>query len=379
MRTEDADRILQMYKNENKKRQAERGPQKRVGAADIGKPCERALWYKFHWHGDEDFTGETLTIFEQGHWIEANAINNLRKAGYTVYDRDPKTPKGPDGKHGQFEFEDCDGHFVCKPDGIMPKTADHDGWTILEIKSVNPTDFRALCKHGVHKKKPEHVDQCIQGMGLATERSNNGAVFSKALYYAVNKSGNNKDGVLFTEMIDFDQAKFDANRAKALNVIQTETAPPKPFSEDSFNCRFCNAKDVCWDKKVGKVSCRSCVFAKPVKGGEWACERHTKRLTHEEQIAACDEHLFHPEMLPGEAIDSDEENGWVAYELPNETKYLNLSATAFPPELAIGMGYSSEELEILPPDLLANPVIDVIRDVLGARVVDVRPGPAELP
>ncbi len=61
------------------------------------------------------------------------------------------------------------------------------------------------------------------------------------------------------------------------------------------------------------ITCRSCLHATPVEGG-WHCarwDRHAATMT--DQRHACAEHLFIPDLVPGEVVDAGDD--YVVYRM----------------------------------------------------------------
>lgn len=65
---------------------------RRLGASQIGRECERQLWYGFRWATmGEAFDGRMLRLFNRGHREEAVFVEELRGIGCDVRDVDPST------------------------------------------------------------------------------------------------------------------------------------------------------------------------------------------------------------------------------------------------------------------------------------------------
>ena len=62
---------------------ADTGFRPHLGASQIGKSCERALWYDFRWATPAHFPGRILRLFETGQLEEARLVKNLRRIGAT--------------------------------------------------------------------------------------------------------------------------------------------------------------------------------------------------------------------------------------------------------------------------------------------------------
>ena len=132
----------------------------RIGASGIGEECVRAIWYD--WRGVQNSTpeGRVLRLFETGHQQEARVVQDLKDAGLMVWEVNPETGK-------QWTFTAFDGHFVCKPDGVVKGVPGAEKTPhILEIKTSNVNGFKEIEKRGVKEAKPEHYYQMQSGMRL---------------------------------------------------------------------------------------------------------------------------------------------------------------------------------------------------------------------
>src|SRR5215467_2698543 len=64
----------------------------RLGASQIGNPCERALWYGFRWATLPQRDAGTLKRFEDGHEGEAQMAARLRAiSSIEIHTVDPDT------------------------------------------------------------------------------------------------------------------------------------------------------------------------------------------------------------------------------------------------------------------------------------------------
>lgn len=243
----------------------------RIGASGIGEPCLRSIWYSWRSYDNKQFGGRMLRLFGTGHWQETRVIEDLRRAGYAVWDFDEN------GK--QFTYTDETGHFVCKLDGVIKDvpTAEktpHD----LEIKSHNKKSFEELKKKGVQEAKPLHYWQMQAGMLFSG--------LPRALYVAVCKD----DEDYHIERLRPDEAVQDEICVK-INKLVEARIPPIGISSDgkSFGCKWCDNKDVCTGEKEPIRTCRSCIHSVPMKqNGEWLCEFHGHILSSSDQLAGCE-------------------------------------------------------------------------------------------
>ena len=265
--------------------------------------CARALWYDFRWAMPARHTGRILRLFETGQLEEARLVRDLRATDETVLDVDPETGR-------QFRVEAHGGHFGGSLDGVAlglieaPKT-----WHVLEFKTHSVKSFADLTAKGVVLSKPQHAAQMQIYMHLTD--------ITRALYVAVCKN---------TDALHIERIKSDRERAERLlenaGRIIFAQHPPARISEDPawFECRFCDHHGACHEDGGAAVTCRSCLHATPVGNG-WHCARHDRMRTSVEQRAACERHLFIPDLVPGEVIDAGED--FVAYSMSDGTTWIN--------------------------------------------------------
>lgn len=301
---------------------AEQRQPRRLGASQIGKRCDRALWYSFRHCTQQQFDGRMLRLFDTGHREELRLIDDLRAIGCEVHACD-------DASGEQFEFVAVGGHFVCKIDGAArgipeaPKT-----WHVCEFKTANDKQFAKISGEGVRKAKPEHYAQCVIGMALSGMK--------RALYLVRNKNTDH----LYAERLRWEECREDAEAfIERAEWIIKSTTPPERFTSDPdhFECRFCEHRVLCFGIREAdapavpcNVSCRNCVHATPVvdndvEGGEWRCELHRKALSDAEQANACPSHLFIPPLVQvtvnAEPVDAGE--GWIEYRNSDNTTWRN--------------------------------------------------------
>ena len=246
-----------------------------LGASQIGKPCDRELWYQFRWAAEPEFPGRILRLFDTGNLEESRLVADLRNIGVEVYDRDPNAPAR------QIRYSDPNGHFAGSLDGVgrgfieAPKT-----WHVLEFKTSNTNNFKKIKGKGVKLAKPEHYAQMqvyMRWSGL-----------KRAFYFCVCKDTDE----IYSERVYAAPKVADELTARANRIIFA-TDPPKRFSEggsqSSGPCRFCTYRPVCLSGQAPVKSCRSCVHGAPLpSGGAWECERDNRELTFAEQETGCE-------------------------------------------------------------------------------------------
>ena len=158
------------------------------------------------------------------------------------------------------------GHWKGHIDGIG-LTSDLDRF-LVEFKTHNDRSFKDLKKNGVKDSKPAHYAQMTSYMGYLE--------LSRALYMAYNKN----DSEYYLEWVDFDEEYFKELQRKEFEVISADTLLPRigTGTKTWFECKFCSAKDVCFDKTFTEENCRTCKFVDVHDEGKWYCSKHKKDL-----------------------------------------------------------------------------------------------------
>lgn len=324
---------------------------RRLGASQIGKECERQLWYSFRWATmGEKFDGRMLRLFNRGHREEAVFVQELRGIGCQVHDIDPSTGE-------QFTFTAVGGHFVAKIDGVAlglpeaPKT-----WHVVGFKTINAKGHAALVKDGVEKAKPEHWAQNQIEMRLAG--------LTRTLYLSACKD----DDQLYGERLRLDEVGAEQIEAKAARVIYAPEPLPR-LSEDAafYKCKFCPAANVCHGTALPAASCRTCLHATPEPDGDgrWSCALAPGRdLPLDVQRTGCPSHLYVPALLAkwGAVEDASADEGWVQYKAADGYTFRN-----GPWGLA---SFTSRELAASTPALLRDPEFQAIRTKYAGVITD---------
>ena len=163
--------IRKIFEHYQAKRKNEH--RRHLGGSQIGYECKRALWYQFRWAWSPKFEGRQLRLFETGDREEDRIRANLRAVGVTVWDRDPETGR-------QVSFTEHGGHFALSLDGVGEGFEESSEPHVLEFKTMNDKNFRAMQAKGVKESKPIYWAQMQVGMHLAG--------LDRAYFIAVNKN-----------------------------------------------------------------------------------------------------------------------------------------------------------------------------------------------
>lgn len=263
--------------------------------SSIGNECERALWYGLRWTTPlKRHDGRQERLFQTGHREELRIIEDLRAIGCNVSSRDPNT-----GKQWRVSF--LNGILQGSTDGQIAGVPGAERTIhLLECKTANDKSFNDFRSKGVEASKPMHFMQMqIYMHGLKLER---------ALYIVHNK---NTDEIE-TERVKYIQQIAEKVVEKASRIAHANEPPPK---QESFACRWCKHEKICRYDDWARVNCRTCVFSGIVDGKTWVCSRDDRFLTYADQKQGCKHHIYIPELVPGEVIDSSESDQTVTYRI----------------------------------------------------------------
>lgn len=323
---------------------------RRLGASQIGRPCDRELWYSFRWCGTgAKFDGRMKRLFNRGHREEAVFTEELRGIGVQVHDLDPNTGE-------QFEFTACGGHLVAKIDGVglgipeAPKT-----WHVLGYKTAKQEKWKPLHDKGVQVAEPTHYAQNQVEMRLAS--------LDRTLYLSVNK---NTDEI-HSERIRHDEAVSQRYLDRAERIIFAPEPPAGISKDPSFwQCKGCSFAAGCHGARLPKPSCRTCLHATPEREGDghWSCAKWQSDVPTDAQAEGCEHHRYIPALLAkwGEAVDASETEGWVEYHSADGFTFRNGEWGEH--------SFTSKELHAASPELLRDEEFQAIRTRYAGQIVE---------
>lgn len=278
-----------------------------LGMSGVGDACSRKVWYRFRWMAPARFDASTLKKFDDGHAGEDVQAARLRMVeGVTLHTHNE------DGS--QFGFSDLGGHFRGHMDGAIigllqaPKT-----WHVWEHKQSAPS---------VYSRLSAIVAKVGEGDAL---KEWNGTYYGQAQLY-MHYSGITRHyltvataGGRETQSV---RTKYSKEDALALIELARELVyanePPMRVSDSPswWQCKFCEHIEACHGLAAvyPAVNCRTCAFSTPTECGRWRCTRDGAGLSTRDQQAGCREHLFRPDLMPGEAVEADPQRRWIRYE-----------------------------------------------------------------
>lgn len=252
---------LETYKQE---------PRNHLGISEIGEPCARKLWYKFHWVAFEKFDGRMLRLFQYGHSAEERYIDYLEGIGFKYFRFNPETGK-------QWRVSGVNGHYGGSTDGVSFAPRYKTIPLQVEFKSHNTKSFVHLQEYGLIKSKPKHYDQMC-GYGEKFQ-------INYGLYLAENKN----DSDIHIEIVRLDWNRGRELERKAETIINAKEPPPKISESPAFfDCKFCFAKEICHRGMVPIKNCRSCKFSSAVENADWYCGVHKSVIPKEFIPNGCD-------------------------------------------------------------------------------------------
>jgi hypothetical protein len=267
-----------------------------VAISQAAEECDRRLWYGFRWaYPPEVHKGRQLRLFQTGEREEERMLDDLRAIGCEV-------------GGSQERVRGCGGHLRGKLDGRatgIPEApvTEH----VVECKTHNGKNFRALLKSGVQEAKPAHYAQMQLYMELTG--------LTRALYMAHNKDTDE----LYTERLHHDPLYNARLLARLQRTIDSARPPARlhenPESKMAWGCKYCPAQGLCHGGEWAERNCRTCLHSTPIDGGTWWCERHKTGLTRVEMQNGCPALAYIPDLVPApwEQIDADMERGTVTY------------------------------------------------------------------
>lgn len=251
-----------------------------LGASIIGRECARQIWYEFMWAKRADHSPRIQRLFDRGNREEDVFVEHLRSIGAKVWTHNPKTGE-------QFRIKDINSFFQGSLDGVaqgLPELPDE--YVLTEFKTHNDKSFKELLKKGVEKSKFEHY---IQGMIYAAKKG-----FKWVLYCAVNKN----DDELYFEYYRVKKQLVKKYIDRAEYIIYADEPPPRMArTKTHFKCKFCRHREICWNKEIPAINCRTCGWSEIRDDHRWHCGNPEADTEELDVKKGCPQHMFDPGML----------------------------------------------------------------------------------
>jgi len=281
-----------------------------VPMSQVINPCDRAIWFAFHWAAPlEVATGKRQRIFETGNLYERRLLDMLRMIGCDVVEIDETTGK-------QFRVELASGHVRGKMDGVVtglpeaPATAH-----VVECKSANDKSYKAILKGPIRETKPEHYAQLQLYLHATGER--------RGLYMLANKNTDD----LHVERVEYDPVFCLGVVARIERIVGAQQPPARlfddPTSKAAFACQFCPARAICHEGAFPRQNCRTCLESEAHDGPRWACRLRGRTLSYNDQQAGCAAHRYIPALVPGEQVDADPSARTITYRLTDGSAWID--------------------------------------------------------
>ena len=341
--------VFELYEARRRQRLSDRPT---MGGSDLGKECDRAVWYSFRWCTPDGFPGRILRLFETGNIYETRMIEELRDIGVELH------TSWPPGSDGQIEFTALGGHLTAHLDGIgrgFPEAP--DAWHVWDAKSMADKKYKEFVNKGLAVSHPQYIVQMMVYMHLS------------GVDRAVIEGTNKNTDEIHSERIRYSAREGDALLERASRIIASDN-PPERISQDPawYQCKFCDHHSTCHSTRVPPASCRTCLHATPERNGNaaWSCAHWHADIPLENQEAGCAHHSYIPALLASWARPEDANAAGVEY--INELTGHQFTNGAGGHETD-RPAYTSVELAAA-TDLKAigEPGVDQLRKTFGARV-----------
>lgn len=264
--------------------QIEEMPRSYLGMSQIGHECDRYLQFYFRWAGTIKIPRQIRRLFDFGHIAEKQITAELERVKCEIYDQ-------------QKEFIGFAGHWKGHIDGkIRYVPGREDFQYLLEFKTHNQKFFTKLKKEGVQKGFPKHYDQAQRY--LAEEPDLDGI-----MYVGYNKN----DSDYHIEFLERDESRIKELKLRESHVMFAETLLPRiGTGQISWHeCRFCDFKQQCFDRKPIMETCRSCKNVEVREGGVFYCNWWDRPLELDWQKDGCDDYEFDNEFFDRAKTVSD--------------------------------------------------------------------------
>lgn len=254
-------------------------PRGHMGCSLLGHPCERYLWLSFRWAFYPQFPGRILRLFRRGQLEEATIVQDLRDIGCNVVAEENGNQIRVDfGKH-------VSGSVDAIILGGLPSAEKKEH--VVEMKTHSLKSFKDLEKQGVEKSKPQHYAQMqvyMKGLGI-----------DRALYYAVCKDNDS----IYTERVIYDPEFAQKMVDKGQRIAMSHRIPPPVLGASAswYQCKFCDAYDLCWSNKECEANCRTCAHSVPMATSEWGCSEWDDLIPSDAQLKGCDKYEKHIELV----------------------------------------------------------------------------------
>jgi hypothetical protein len=205
----------------------EEEPRLYLGASIVGGECARKVQY--NWMVQPEFPARTLSIFDRGHFFEAQSREYLKRAGFQFH------PSA-----AALAFTAVDGLFRGHADGVItagPAPIEYPA--LWEHKALGAKGWRKLERDGLLQAYPEYAAHVAIYQSYLD-------VTNPALFTALNADTCERLHIL----VPFDAVRAQAWSDRAVVVIEATRAgqllPRLTDDRTDWRCRMCSHHERCW-------------------------------------------------------------------------------------------------------------------------------------
>lgn len=281
-----------------------------LGMSSIGSSCQRKEYLNFVWADDIYLGPRTLRKFKDGHESEERVFKRLREMDVEVWDLDEN------GKQFACKAPNTGGFLRGHLDAVCKGLPSFDAREpiLVDVKICEETKFKKaveLYNSGIDKPllhwNPDYYGQANMYMLDKDLMYGCYLIFTPGLL----------DCVPLRVKRDLEYAHSLHDKAREI-IFCSDIKDLQRVSEteDHQDCFFCGYKDVCYGRKLPKITCRTCVHSQPrhdTEDGIWWCNNHKKNL---DNFRPCQGgHLYDPTLLQDWAVvvDIDDDENWIKY------------------------------------------------------------------
>jgi len=196
----------------------------RLGMSEIGHECNRYLWYKHNGYQDKKPDARILRLFELGNVIENHLIEDLKKCGFTVENRQTV-----------IRIEQAGHKIEGHSDGVITGPKPFFKPHLLEIKTAGEKAFKDLKKKGYQDWNPKYKAQIhvyMIGFGI-----------SRCLVVVYNKNTSE----IYSERIRLDSDYAASILKNVFWVMRLKNPPPRICPRaDWWKAKWCDFGKECF-------------------------------------------------------------------------------------------------------------------------------------
>lgn len=271
-----------------------------LGMSQLGDECKRKLWYSLRHAKAKDKKAKLIKAAEDGYAGEELMASRLRMVdGIVLETVDPNTGE-------QFEYSWFCGHVLGHTDGkIIGILQAPETWHIWENKQSKQKKYDAFLKAKEKHGDKEALLNWNETYYAQAQLMMHFSGFSRH-YLTVSLPGGRETSSCRT---NYNEKYALELLKKAERIIFSDDAPERISSNpDFYLCKyFCEYADICHEKAVPQLGCRTCLHSTPERNGSWSCAKMKETIT---DGIPCNgkHHLYLPDMLDGTPIDATEDS-----------------------------------------------------------------------